>query len=99
MHVIGYYFLSYPDDDPEDPTFAATRMGVFLGEASDTLQSFQGHYALQVYTFRYVQEEFFNRSKPLAGRSMIIVPTLARDWMNEFLDTNVDSLPEWGELE
>jgi hypothetical protein len=99
MRVIGYYYESYPDDDPEDATFAATRMGVFLGEESDTLQHFQAHYTFQVYTFRYIQEEFFDRGKPVTGRSLLIVPTLASNWMKQFLGANADSLSKWGELE
>jgi hypothetical protein len=34
---------------------------------------------------------------PLVGRSVLIVPIVADDWMLAFLDANVDSLPKRGE--
>jgi hypothetical protein len=97
MRVTAYYYLAYPDSGPVDPAFAATEMYVELGEEGDSIDHFQATYAFQVYTFRYVQEEFIGRGRPLAGRSVMVVPTVAVDWMREFLKSNVDSLPSWGE--
>lgn len=97
MRVTASYYLSYPDTSPQDPTLAATEMYVEIGEEGDNVDHFQDTFAFQVYTFRYVQQEFIDRGRPLVGRSVMIVPTIADDWMRAFLDANVDSLPGWGE--
>jgi hypothetical protein len=97
LRITAYYYLADPDSYAVDPTLAATEMYVELGEEGDSIDHFQATYAFQVYTFRYVQEEFIGRAMPLAGRSVMIVPTVAVDWMREFLESNVDSLPKWGE--
>lgn len=99
MRAIGFLYLAYPDVCPVDPTLAATKMVVVLGDEGDTFEHSKGHYTFQVYTFRYVQEEFISKGRPLMGRSIMIVPTVASDWMSGFLDANADSLPALGELE
>src|SRR5262249_29596560 len=98
MKVVGFYYLSYPDDCPVDPTVTATELWVEVGEERDTFEHHQGTYSFQVCTFGYVQREFIDQNKPLVGRSVMLVPTLADDWMSDFLAANVDSLPRWGEL-
>jgi hypothetical protein len=95
--VTCYYYLSYPDHRPIDPTYAATEMYVERGNEGDTIEHFQDTYAFHVYTFRYAQEEFIQKGRVLTGRAVMIVPTLADDWMESFLDENVDALAEWGE--
>jgi hypothetical protein len=99
MRVVASFYLSYPDNCPVDPTFGATKMLVYLGEEGDTIEHFQGAYLFQVYTFRYVREEFIDQGKPVAARSLMLVPTLADDWMSEYLKANVDCLANWGEPE
>ncbi len=98
MRVIAYYYLAYPDDSPLDPAFAATEMYVELGEEGDTIRHHQGTYAFQVYTFRYVQQEFIDKGEPLVGKSIMIVPTLADNWMLGYLERNSESLARWGEV-
>lgn len=97
MIVTASYYLSYPNDCPIDPTFAATEMYVERGEEGDTIDHFQDTYSFQVYTFRYVEEEFIRKGRPLTGRAVLIVPTLADEWMGKFLEENVDALDQWGE--
>ena len=97
MIIVAYYYLSYPDDCPIDPTYAATEMYVERGIDGDTIEHFQDTDSFQVYTFRYVQEEFINQWHPLVGTAVLLVPTLADDWMKAFLDTNADALVDWGQ--
>src|SRR5438105_9429261 len=97
MRITACYYLSFPDSSPPDPTLAATEMYVELGGEGDTIEHFQETYAFQVYTHRYVHEEFAIAGRALAGRSMMLVPTLADDWMGPFLQAHADLLPSWGE--
>jgi hypothetical protein len=95
--ITAYYFLADENDWAEDPTYGASELYVERGLNGDTIDHFQDTYAFQVYTFRYVQQEFIDKGKPLAGRAVLIVPTLAGAWVTKFLDENVDALAEWGE--
>ncbi len=99
MIIVAYFYLTDPNDWAEDPTFGASEMYVERGEEGDTIEHFQDTYSFQVYTFRYVQEEFINKDRPLVGRAVLVVPTLADDWMTEFLDAHADALADWGERE
>jgi hypothetical protein len=98
LRVVSYYFLAYPDSSPVDPTLAASELYVEVGEEGDTIEHHQGTYGFHVYTFRYVQQEFIDKCRPMLERSVMIVPTLADDWFREFLNANVDLLPRLGEL-
>jgi hypothetical protein len=97
LPITAFYYLSYPDGGPLDPRRAATEMRVEVGRVGDSIDHFESTYAFQVYTFRYVQEEFIDQNRSLAGRSVLIVPTTADDWMRCFLRANVESLAKWGE--
>ena len=95
--ITAYYFLSDPNDWSTDPTYGSSKLYVERGNEGDDIDHFQDTYAFQVYTFRYVEEEFIKKGSPLTGRAVLIVPTLADEWMKKFLDENVDVLSVWGE--
>ncbi len=98
MIIVGYYYLSYPSEGCADPENAATEMWVEVGREGDTYEHHQGTYSFQVYTFGYVQGEFIGPCRPLMQRSVLIVPTLATEWMDEFLEANLDAVPMLGTL-
>jgi hypothetical protein len=98
IKITAYYYLDYPDCLPDDPGYAATRMYVEVGEATSTTENFSDTYAFQVYTVRYVEEEYFRKHIPLFGRSVLVVPELTDVWMFQFLNDNVDELNNWGEV-
>ncbi len=98
MKLVGYYYLSYPEDSSSDPTFAVTEMWAEVGLKNDTHRHHQGTYSFWVYTHRYLEEYFIKPGLPLLGRSILIVPTLETAWMDQFLEANIEGLREWGTL-
>jgi hypothetical protein len=97
VKLITYCYLSYPDFRPLDPTCAATEMWVIVGQEGDTIEHHEGTYAFEVYTYGYLQQEFVRRGRPLIGRAVMLVPTLADDWMGTFLEGQADMIPDLGE--
>lgn len=95
MKITAFYYLEYPDQLPEDVTFAATEMRVEVGDAGDSIHSFKATYAFQVYTFRYIEAMFIARRTPLAGSSVMIVPELSDEWMKKFLQDNIENFDDW----
>jgi hypothetical protein len=97
MKVTAFYYLDYPDDDIPDPLNAETMMYVEVGEEEDDINHFAYTYSFQVYTAKYVRDNFFDEGIPLIGRSIMIVPKLDSDWMREFLNENIENLPHWSD--
>ena len=98
MKITAFYYLDYPDSLPPDPRYASTKMYVELGQDTSTIEDFSHTLAFRVYTSKYVEDNFFTKNIPLVERSLIIVPELTNLLMDEFLESNVNRLDEWGEI-
>ena len=97
MKITAFYYLDYPDCSPTDPSYAATKMYVEIGQETNTINNFSHTYAFQVYTVKYVKNNFFEKHLPLVERSVLIVAELDDVLMREFLNTNISNLDRWGE--
>lgn len=97
MHVVAFYYLSYPEESTGDPTFASTKMYVEVGEEGDSSDCFSDTFVFDVYTFRYVQECYLAKGKCFFGKAVLVVPTLDEKWMLDFLDENITELLNIGE--
>lgn len=96
MKMVGYAYLDYPDDVPDDPTNAATLMYVNIEHegregASDT-------YAVTVYTYKYLQENYAGKGHVLAIDNFLLVPTIDDGWMKEYLKNNAAEIVRVGDV-
>lgn len=96
--ITSFYYLDYPDWNPEDFELAATLMYVERGEEGDDTNCILDTVVFQVYTFKYLEANYARIGKPLIERSVLIVPTIEPNWMLAYLLENGASLHEWGTM-
>ena len=92
MIVSAFYYLTYPDASPIDPTDAATEMYVEVGEEGSDIHHFDHTLRFKVYTLKYLQHQFETPDFALISNAVIVVPTVETSWMLEFLSNNLDAL-------
>ena len=99
MIVSAFYYLSYPDALPIDPTDAATEMYVEVGEEGSDIYHFDYTLRFNVYTLKYLQHQFETPDFALIANTVIVVPTIETAWMLEFLSNNLDALMAVGSVD
>lgn len=92
MIVSAFYYLTYPDSLPVDPTDAATEMYVEVGEEGSDIYHFDHTLRFKVYTLKYLQRQFEKPDFALISNAVIVVPTIEDKWMLGFLSNNLDTL-------
>ena len=92
MIVSAFYYLTYPDSLPVDPTDAATEMYVEVGEEGSDIHHFDHTLRFKVYTLKNLQHQFETPDFALISNAVIVVPTIEDKWMLGFLSNNLDTL-------
>jgi len=93
--ITSFYYLNYPDNQPNDPLDAFSEVYVEIGDEKSTINNFDETYSLMVYTLNNLKKMIKNKSY-LVLKSVIIVDRFDDKTIQRALESVVDNIEEYG---